>query len=120
MPVIIQGQTGATWALNAESGVLAQKFDCETSVEENPSRNTDGEFQMTSWFNPQQVLNLVAVSLGGSLATAVVGTAIALANAVFRNGVSSGGIYLRRIRQSGENTAFVSVSLEAVRRPLIP
>ena len=119
MSVIVAGQAGATWGLNAESGMIAQHGAWETEIEENPSRNPDGEFQMTSWFNPTQSITLYGISLGAGLASAVVGFAITLANNFSSNGVGTGSIFVKKVTQAPENTGFVATTINAVRRPLI-
>ncbi len=119
MPVLTAGRTGATWGLNEESGIIAQHGTWKTSIEENPKKNKDGEYQMTSWYNPTQSISLYGISLGSGLSNALVGVAIAMANGFGNNGVNSGSVYVTSVEQAPSNTGFVAVSLTAVRRPLI-
>lgn len=119
MPVIIAGQSGASWGLSPETGIIAQHGTWETEIEENPSKNADGEYEMTSFYNPTQSIMLFGISLGIGLANAVVGVAISMTNAVNINGVGGGSIFVKKMAQSRAGTEFVSVTMNAVRRPLI-
>lgn len=119
MPVIVVAPAGARWGLNAESGIVVQHSEWETSIEENPSKNRDGEFQMTSFYNPTQSINISGISLATGLANVLVGFAFSVANSFSNNGVSSGSVYATRVRQVLENVGFCAASITAVRRPLI-
>lgn len=83
MSVIIAGQAGARWGLTPQTGFVAQSSEADSSIEENPTRNADGEVWWTSFFNPTRTIECGGVWLGaafslgqsmGALAAILVGS----------------------------------------------
>lgn len=83
MSVIIAGQSGAQWGLTPQSGFIAQSSEADSTIEENPTKDTNGEVAWTSFFNPARTIDCGGVWLGaaftlgstmGALAAILVGS----------------------------------------------
>lgn len=115
MPVTVVGISGATWGLTPLAGLIAQMGESESTVEENPSKNANGEVAMTSFYNPTRSVEIGGVWLGGG---ASLGGAMA-AFAFLLIGAPSGGIYCKSLRMSGSCESFVMMHLRGIQYNLI-
>lgn len=116
MPVIIAGVAGASWGLSAQSGMIVQASESETSIEENPSRNEDGEECWTAFCNPTRKVEISGIYLGISVLMAqAMPTGAAL---LFGTTSLNGAIYCTNVRVSGENTGFQHFSMTGKQRNL--
>jgi len=102
MSVIIVGQTGATWGLSPQLGMIAQTSEADATIDENPSENADGEVEMTSFFNPTRTVEIGGILLGGGYS---LGAAMSAAAAILL-GSPSGTIWCTGVRTTGLNTGF--------------
>lgn len=102
MSVIIAGQSGATWGLNPQVGMIAQSSEADANIDENPSENADGEVEMTSFFNPTRAVEIGGILLGDGYQ---LGVAMSAAAALLL-GSPSGTIWCTGVRTTGVNTGF--------------
>lgn len=115
MPVIVAGRSGAIWGLSEVSGMILQQTETESSIEENPSKNANGEVAMTSFFNPTRTVEIGGVYTGIS---ASVGSPISIGS-VLLLGSPSGGMYCTSVRTGGQCDGFVGVHIRAKQYQLI-
>lgn len=115
MPVIIAGRAGALWGLNEASGMILQMAETDATIEENPSKNADGEVAMTSFFNPTRTVEYGGVYTGGggNLGSSM-GAAI-----LIPGGGPSGTIFNIGIRSSQLCDGFASIHLRGKQYSLI-
>lgn len=110
MPVIIAGRTGATWGLSEVSGMIAQSGESESSIEENPSKNADGEVKMTSFYNPTRSIEYGGIYTGFS---AALGEGLAVSS-ILLVGSPNGSVFCKGLRMREVNDGFVSISAKAI------
>jgi hypothetical protein len=106
MPVIVVGQTGAVWGLNPAAGFIAQLGEADATIEENPSKNADGEVEMTSFYNPTRSVEVGGVFLGGG---ATLGAAMAVNILII--GQPDGSIFCIGLRTSQSCDGFAGIHL---------
>lgn len=115
MPVIIAGRAGAVWGLNEQVGMIAQMGEADASIEENPSKNADGEVEMTSFYNPTRAVEIGGVFTGGggqSLGVAMVTAALLLI------GSPSGAVYCKGLRSTQACDGFLGIHLRGIQYDL--
>jgi len=103
MSVIIAGQTGAQWGLTAQSGFIAQSSDADSTIDENATKDANGEVAWTSFYNPTRTIECGGVWLGAAF---TLGQAMGALAAVLAGG-PSGTIWCVGQRTTGENVGFV-------------
>ena len=103
MSVIVVGQAGATFGLTPQSGFIAQSSEADSQIDENPTKNADGEVTWTSFGNPTRTTECGGVWLGGGF---TMGTAMG-ALACILVGQPSGTVWCVGQRTTGVNDGFV-------------
>lgn len=103
MSVIIVGQTGAVWGLTPQTGFIAQSSEADSTIEENPTKDANGEVAWTSFFNATRTIECGGVWLGGGFN---LGRAMGALGATLV-GSPSGTIWCVGQRTTGENVGFV-------------
>lgn len=103
MSVIIVGQAGAQWGLTPQTGFIAQSSEADSTIDENPTKDANGEVAWTSFFNPVRVTECGGVWLG---AAATLGQSIGALGAILV-GAPSGSIWCVGQRITGSNEGFV-------------
>lgn len=66
MSVILAGQTGAHWGLTAQIGFIAQSSEADSTIDENPTKDANGEVAWTSFYNPTRTIECGGVWLGAA------------------------------------------------------
>lgn len=116
MAVITIGQTGATWGLTAETGLLVQSHTSKDTREKNQVRDAQGDFALVSFYNPTQSISLSGVMITATgIAAAAPGVVLVVANTNVGNGVTTGGIYTDDVDVASGNTEFKKLSANATR-----
>lgn len=114
MPVTVVGRGGAVWGLNEQSGLIAQTGEADASVDENPSKNTDGEVEMTSFYNPTRSIEIGGIYTGFA---DVLGEDISV-SALLLIGKPNGRVNLKGLRTSQGSDGFVGIHLRGIQYDL--
>lgn len=81
MSVITAGQSGASWGLNPEVGVIAQKLDFKIGRTLKEELGPQGDAALLAWFNAKAKYTGSGVIIGSTgWAAAAPGIAIAIVN----------------------------------------
>lgn len=81
MSVITAGQSGASWGMNAETGVIAQKLDFKIGRTLKEELGPQGDAALLAWFNAKGKYSGSGVIIGASgWAVAAPGVALTIAN----------------------------------------
>ena len=116
MAVITIGQTGATWGLTAETGLLVQTHTSKDTREKNQVRDEQGDFALVSFYNPTQSVSVSGVMITATgVAAAAPGVVLVIANTNSANGATTGGIYTDDVDVSKGNTEFKKLTANATR-----
>tara|TARA_R110000796_G_scaffold554_1_gene1960 strand:+ start:1143 stop:1505 length:363 start_codon:yes stop_codon:yes gene_type:complete len=116
MAVITIGQTGATWGLTAETGLLVQTHTSKDTREKNQVRDEQGDFALVSFYNPTQSVSVSGVMITATgVAAAAPGVVLVIANTNSANGVTTGGIYTDDVDVTKGNTEFKKLTANATR-----
>lgn len=81
MSVITAGQSGASWGMNAETGVIAQKIDFKVSRTLKEELGPQGDAALLAWHNAKGKYTGSGVIVGATgWAAAAPGVALVVAN----------------------------------------
>ena len=112
MPATTIGQTGLSFGLSAESGMLVQSFSETRNTEKTEVRNASGDVVGLALFNQTDTLSW-AGTITGSYGTTAGAVLTTLANAT-----STGGkIVVDSVSFSKSPDTFVNVNVSATRYP---
>jgi hypothetical protein len=119
MNPILVNLAGLIFLMQAESGILVQNFERQTSRTRedvfDASQGVDIGFVS---YNPQATYTCKGrVSGGGGVAAASPGVSIAFANLTTGNGVTAGGIYTETVSISHTEKGFREISVTAMQKP---
>ena len=112
MPATTIGQTGLSFGLTAESGMLVQSFSETRNVERAEVRNSSGDVVGLALYNQTDSLSFSG-TITGSFTTTAGAVLATLANAT-----STGGkIVVESVAFNRSPDAFVTVDVSATRYP---
>lgn len=112
MPAVTIGQTGLSFGLSAESGMLVQSFSETRNVEKAEVRNASGDVVGLALYNATDSLSFSG-TITGNYSTTAGAVLTTLANAT-----STGGkIVIESVAINRGPDSFVTVDVSAVRYP---
>ena len=112
MPAVTIGQTGLSFGLSAESGMLVQSFSETRNVEKAEVRNASGDVVGLALYNATDSLSFSG-TITGNYSTTAGAVLTTLANAT-----STGGkIVVESVAINRGPDSFVTVDVSAVRYP---
>lgn len=119
MAVNLFGESGLSFGLSEETGILAQSYSKAVSGDEQLAKNHEGEVVGVSEYNPVAEHSVEGhVTSDTGVAAATFGATLTLANSsMIDGGVDAGTIIVTGVTANGGNEDYQSISVEAKQWP---
>jgi hypothetical protein len=115
MPANLIGQSGVSWGLNAETGLLVSSFNQTTKADKKEVKNNVGDVAAVSMYNQLADISMDA-AIAGSYPVTAGGTLPSLANWASGYGTSATGtIVVESVENQKSNEEFQKMDIKAMR-----
>lgn len=120
MSAKIFGPSGISWAMAAETGIIAQSYGRSVTGGEVLIKNHEGETAAASYYDAQAEHTVSGYITGNDgIAAAAYGVVVVIANAISGAGVAAGNIICTGVTDTLAMEDFQQIEITAKQFPLI-